>query len=219
MSRRIVVASIVLAMLSLVAAPAAAQPASPGAFEIAIGGLWMNHSPLTSGDATETTPGGTAFRLFATSTTLGTLTGAELLVGVHIGRHFEVFGAGSFGARQLRINVTDDAENGPSVTASERLEQYLFTGGVLWAFTQSRLAPFISAEAGQLRQLHEEKTLVETGLVYMAGGGLNIQFTDPRGDIGVGVRVHARAMLRSNQFLIDTERVTPAANVSLFVRF
>ncbi len=216
MSRRAFVSLFMLAMLAAVPAPAAAQP---GAFEVAIGGLWMNKSPLTSSNANETTPGGTAFPLFATSTALSTLTAAELQIGVHLGQHLEVFGAGSFGSRQLRIAVTDDKENGASVTASERLEQYLFTGGALWAFSQSRLAPFVSAEAGQLRQLHEEKTLVESGLVYMAGGGANIQFTDPRGDVGVGARVHARAMLRSKQFLINTERVTPAVTVLLFVRF
>lgn len=216
MSRRAIIASIVLAVLGAVPAPAAAQP---GAFEVAVGGLWMNKSPLTSSRANETTPGGTAFPLFSTSTSLSTLTAAELQIGVHLGQHLEVFGAGSFGSRQLRIAVTDDVENGAAVTASERLQQYLFTGGALWIFSESRMAPFISAEAGQLRQLHEEKTLVESGLVYMAGGGVNIQFTDPRGDVGVGARVHARAMLRSKQFLIDTERVTPAVNVSLFVRF
>ena len=98
MSRRAIVTSIVLAVLAGVPAPVTAEP---GAFEVAVGGLWMNKSPLTSSSANETTPGGTAFPLFATSTDLSTLTAAELQIGVHLGRHLEAFGAASFDAGSM----------------------------------------------------------------------------------------------------------------------
>jgi hypothetical protein len=217
MTRSWITTTIVLVLLAINAAPAGAQSrGSAGALEIAVGGLWMNTSPLTTGDAKETMPNGQAFNLFTTSTSLTQMRAAEVQVGVHLGRHLEVFGAGSFGRRQLQISATNDVENAPAVTASERLEQYAFTGGVLWFLSQSRVAPFLSAEAGQLRELHEDKTLVESGLVYMAGGGINMAFSNGG---SVGARIAGRAVLRSQQFLLNTKRIMPAVGVSLFVRF
>jgi hypothetical protein len=217
MKRRVMATTIVLAALVAVAAPAAGQPGgSPAALEVAVGALYMNRSPLTSGDARETTPTGDSFSLFSTSTTLSAMTGGELHVGVHMTRHLELFGAASFGSRQLRIEATNDKEKAADVTASERLQQFTFTGGALWFLGGSRVAPFLSAEAGQLRELHEDKTFVESGLVYMAGGGVSMLFAE-RGS--AGLRLAGRAVVRSKQFLLDTKRVSPAVGLSVFVRF
>ena len=217
MMRPAMMTTVVLAVLAAAASPAAAQTrASAGLLDVAVGALYMNRSPLTSGDAKETTPTGGSFSLFSTSTTLSAMTGGELHVGVHVTRHLELFGAGSFGSRQLRIEATNDTENAAAVTASERLQQFTFTGGALWFLGGSRLAPFLSAEAGQLRELHEDKTLVESGLVYMAGGGISMLFAE-RGS--AGLRLAGRAVVRSKQFLLDTKRVSPAVGLSVFVRF
>ena len=217
MTRPAMIATIGLAVLVAVAAPAAAQSGgSAGAIEVAAGGLYMNRSPLTSGDAKETTPTGASFSLFSTSTTLSAMTGGELHVGVYLSRHLELFGAASFGSRQLRLEATNDTENAAALTATERLQQFTFTGGALWLLSESRVAPFLSAEAGQLRQLHEDKTLVESGLVYMAGAGVNMRVTE-RGS--AGLRLAGRAVVRSKQFLLDTKKVSPAVGVSVFVRF
>ena len=216
MTRPAIITTIGLAML-VAAAPAAAQSGgSAGAIEVAAGALYMNRSPLTSGDAKETTPTGGSFSLFSTSTSLTAMTGGELHVGVSLTRHLELFGAASFGSRQLRIEATNDKENAAAVTASERLQQFTFTGGALWFLGGSRFAPFLSAEAGQLRELHEDKTLVESGLVYMAGAGVDMRFA-PRG--WAGLRLAGRAVVRSKQFLLDTKQVSPAVSVSVFVRF
>jgi hypothetical protein len=217
MTRPEIIATIALAVLLVAAAPAAAQSGgSAGAIDVAVGALYMNRSPLTSGDANETTPAGGSFSLFSTATTLAAMTGGELHVGVHMTRHLELFGAASFGSRQLRIEATNDKENAAAVTASERLQQFTFTGGALWFLGGSRVAPFVSAEAGQLRELHEDKTLVESGLVYMAGAGVSMLFAE-RGS--AGLRLGGRAVVRSKQFLLDTKRVSPAVGLSVFVRF
>ena len=54
-------------------------------------------------------------------------------------------------------------------------QQYLFDGGADVAAADSasgsRLAPFVAGGAGYLRQLHEDRTLAETGQIYYAGGG------------------------------------------------
>jgi hypothetical protein len=217
MTRPAIIATIVLAVLVAAAAPASAQSGgSAGAIDVAVGALYMNRSPLASGDAKETTPTGGSFSLFSTSTTLAAMTGGELQMGVHMSRHLELFGAASFGSRQLRIEATNDKENAAAVTASERLQQFTFTGGALWFLGGSRVAPFLSAEAGQLRELHEDKTFVESGLVYMAGGGVSMLFAE-RGS--AGLRLAGRAVVRSKQFLLDTRRVSPAVGLSVFVRF
>jgi hypothetical protein len=215
MTRATMATTIAIAWLGL-AAPAAAQSASPAAIEIAVGPFYTNRSPLASGNAKETTPSGDAFSLFTTSTTLSAMTAGELQVGVYLTRHLEVFGAGTFGTRRLRIEVANDKESAAAVTASERLQQFTFTGGAIWLLSESRLAPFVTAQVGQLRELHEDKTLVETGLVYMAGGGVNMLLAD-RGS--VGVRLTGRAVLRPKDFLLDTKRVTPAVSLAVFVRF
>lgn len=217
MRRPAILTMMVLAGLVAAAAPAAAQSGgSAGAIEVAVGALYMNRSPLTSGDAKETTPTGGTFSLFSTSTTLSAMTGSELHVGVHMTRRVELFGAASFGSRQLRIEATNDQENAASVTASERLQQFTFTGGARWFLSESRVAPFLSVEAGQLRELHDNKTLVESGLVYMAGAGVSMLFADGG---AAGLRLAGRAVVRSKQFLLDTKRVSPAVGVSVFVRF
>ena len=146
MTRPEIIATIALAVLLAAAAPAAAQSrGSAGAIDVAVGALYMNRSPLASGDAKETTPTGGSFSLFSTSTTLAAMTGGELHVGVHMTRHLQLFGAASFGSRQLRIEATNDKENAAAVTAAERLQQFTFTGGALWFLSGSRVAPFLSA--------------------------------------------------------------------------
>jgi|RhiMethySRZTD1v2_1073278.scaffolds.fasta_scaffold892339_2 hypothetical protein len=217
MMRPAMMTTVVLAVLAAAASPAAAQTrASAGLLDVAVGALYMNRSPLTSGDAKETTPTGESFSLFSTSTTLSAMTGAELHVGVHMTPGLELFGAASFGSRQLRIEATNDKENAAAVTASEKVQQFAFTGGALWFLSEARIAPFLSVEAGQLRELHEDKTLVESGLVYMAGAGVSMLFSD-RG--AVGLRLAGRAVVRSKQFLLNTKKVSPAVGVSVFVRF
>lgn len=221
MTRPIRIASMIVAILGVSAASAGAQPAgSPGRIDVALGGLWMGRPPSITSDANETTSAASAFRLFTTSTTLGAMTAGEIHVGLHIGENLEVFGAGSLGSRQLSIAASADSENAAPVTATERLRQFTFTGGALWFFSQSRIAPFLSLEAGNLRELHEDKALLETGRVYMLGGGVNVPLsTLSDGDIGIGVRLNARGVMRSSGFLVGSKKISPAAGVSLFVRF
>jgi hypothetical protein len=180
----------------------------------------MSREALATGDARETTSSGDPFRLFASSTTLAAMTAGEVRLGVPLGRRLEVFGDGSFGTRQLRIAATADFENATPITAAERVEQFTLTGGVMWFVSRSRVAPFVTAEAGVLRELHEERTLVESGRVYLVGGGADFVLATRRGGRrALGARVDARAMLRSKGFLLESSRVSPAVGISVFARF
>src|SRR5205085_12047598 len=103
--------------------------------------------------------------LFSANTTLSRALFAEMRVALRLSRHVEAEGAMSYGKPQLRIAATSDAENAAPVTATERVEEFRFTGGLLWypaGFSaDSRVAPFVIGEAGLLRALHEELTFVQ----------------------------------------------------------
>ncbi len=215
--RRLTLTSILVAAVLAVPAFAVAQAtADAGTVEISAGALYTNRLSLGSSDAKLTTGTGDAFPLFTTTTSLSAMTGGELQVGYRVTDHLEVFGAGSFGKRQLRIEAANDKENAPTLTASERLQEFAFTGGLRWLFSESgRFTPFVTVEAGQARRLHEEKTLVETSLVYAAGAGVNMLFSDSG---AFGVRLTGRGIVRPDEFLLDTKRVSPAVSIAVFMR-
>ena len=219
---RLVRAAAVAATVLGGAVPARAQASDTGLLEIAIGAAMTNGSTLSSGDGTETTSSGGAFTLFSTRTTLARAASAEMHLGVRLTRRFEVEGAVSYGKPRLRIAVTNDVENASLITATERVEEFAVTGGVLWypaGFSpESQVAPFVEVGAGYLRVLHEELTFVQDGREYLAGGG--VKFVLHRGGAvrRVGFRVDARAIAR-NKGLFSTTRVSPAVGASLFMRF
>ena len=75
---------------------------------------------------------------------------------------------------RVGVAIGGDAEAPSQQLPGEELEQYLIDGGVTWQVPirmGARLAPFVSGGATYLRQLHEDRTLAETGQIYYAGGG------------------------------------------------
>src|SRR5262245_14590034 len=216
MRRLTSISMLVAAWLAVPVFAAAQARAEAGTVEISAGGLYMNRLSLGSSDGKLTTGTGDAFPLFTTTTSLSAMTGGELQAGYRVSDHLEVFGAGGFGKRQLRIEAANDKENAPSLTASERLQEFVFTGGVRWLFSEGgRFSPFVTVEAGQARRLHEDKTLVETSLVYAAGAGVNMLFSDSG---SFGVRLTGRGIVRPDEFLLDTKRVSPAVSIAVFMR-
>ena len=146
--------------------PAAAQsvPATgPGRLEVAIGALWIGHQTLGSNDANETTPGGSRLRIFSTASDLASVAGLEGRIAVRLIRSLEVEVEASYGTPQLKTTISNDIENAPPVTAIETVEQFTVGAGVVWYVPlrpwSSRLAPFVTAGGGHLRQMHEERTL------------------------------------------------------------
>jgi hypothetical protein len=213
-------------LLALRAEPARAQSAvQPGRIEIAVGARRTGGLSIAAGDATETTPSGTAFRLFTASTTLASATSFEARVGVRITRRLEAQLSGGYGTPQLRISVSNDIENGAAVTSTERLQQFTVRGGAVWSLSplgRWGFAPFVTAEAGYLRELHEANTLVQSGRVFEIGGGAKYPFTSNgrRRFKQIGARLDARAVLRANGAAFDHSlHVAPAVGASLYLRF
>ena len=98
----------------------------------------------------------------------------------------------------------------------------MFDGGVTWQppINMGRaLAPFVSGGAGYLRQLHEDRTLVETGQLYYAGGGARLWLrgghdrTRP-----IGVRGEFRFTVRRQGIdFADKTRAYPTFSLFAFV--
>jgi hypothetical protein len=209
----------------LSASPASAQSASAAEsrFELGIGGLWMGTGSMGSKTATETTGSGAATPLFNTTSELGSAFGVEGRIGVRVFRSLVAEADSSYLKPQLRIATSADTEGAAPVTATETVEQFTIGGGALWYLHQSpRIAPFVMAGAGYLRQLHEQGTLVGAGSYYQFGGGVNLLLVPSRRfhTKGLGARVDVRALIRSKGIAFDGGSTTsPAAGVSAFVRF
>ena len=161
-----------------------AQPATgpePGRVELGIGRTWIGRETVGSGDATETTSSGGALSLFSTSTELAAGSGFEGRVGIKLTRAFELEASGAYAVLHLRTQISGDFENAVSVTATETVQQFTVGGGLLWYVRHhqaqpARVAPFLMAGGGYLRELHEGSVLVETGRFYAVGGGVKFLF-------------------------------------------
>ncbi|MFI5179235.1 MAG: hypothetical protein ACHQO8_11750 [Vicinamibacterales bacterium] len=208
------------------ARPAAAQSPEPGRFEAGIGPLWTGGASLGSRDANETTSTGGAFPLFSTSTELSSAAGVEARAGVRVWQRFEAEASASYGRAELRTTVGNDSEGAAAVTAAETIHQFTFNGGVVWYPPRprvgTRLTPFVSVNAGYLRQLHEAATLAVTGHVYQVGGGVKYRLVSrPSSHVkGIGVRLDVRVAARSGGVAFDARtRYAPTLGASLFARF
>jgi hypothetical protein len=211
---------------SRVAAAQSVPAAEPGRLEVSVGALWIGQLALGSNDANETTPTGGNLKIFSTSTDLGSVAGLEARMGVRLLQSLEAEVEGSYGTPQLKVTITGDIENAPDVTATESVQQFTLGAGVMWYLpvhaARARLVPFVSGGVGHLRQVHEERTSLETGLYYYVGGGAKwLLFARPRGFVNaIGLRVDARAIVRTKGVAFDDGgHTSPAIGASAFVRF
>jgi hypothetical protein len=212
------------AMCAIVAAPARAQDAARGRFEIAAGVTWTGSMSLGTPAATETAPSG-RFTLFSTSTGLSSATGVEARVGVRLTPRVLVEASSAYSRPVLRAAVSGDVENGAPLTATDTLRQITVDGALVIDVMREervhRASPFIIAGAGYLRQLHEGDTLAVNGQRYFAGGGVKLLLMSRAHKLkGVGLRADARALVQRHGASFD-ERVhtSPLLSASVFLRF
>lgn len=165
------------------------------------------------------------FTLFRTSTTFGSATGVEGRVGVAITRSIAVEGSVAWSQPHLDVVISEDVEGGNGSFEGETTSQYVIEGSVVWTLPivrdTARIRPFVFGGAGYLRQLHEERTLVETGQLFHVGGGIRYRL---RGADGrrrqLGVRGDARAYIRRDGIeLEDKSRTYPVLSALVFVGF
>jgi hypothetical protein len=156
-----------------------------------------------------------AFTLFRTESTLGGAPGLDARVAYAVSPRFSVEVAGTFSRPQLGIRITQDSEGAPSAEASESIDQYTVEGsGIVHLGARPfgrAVRPYLIGGGGYLRQLHDDRVLVETGRVAYGGGGLNYWL---RGQAGrrraLGIRGEVCAVVRSSGIdFEDKARVYP----------
>ena len=189
----------------------------PMSLDVTVGAEWVG--PVSLGASTASlTPNqaGTSdrFTFFRSDARLLATPAVTASAGLALTRIFAVEGRAAVNRPTVRVRISNDAEQAPDVAFNaERLTQYLI-GAALVAhlrrlgFAGGRAVPFIVGGAEYLRQLHQERSLLETGQVYYAGGGLKyVLKSRPRSRIsGLGFRIDARVSLQRHGFLFDGNR-------------
>ena len=203
-------------------ARAARELGRPHSFDLSVSVVGLGPSSLGSRSATLTpnqTGSPTPFTLFTTSARLQTAPGLEVRIGYAITRGIVVEGGASYSRPGVSLTVAEDAEDAAGFTSTaEHLSQYTLDVGVRFnldnlSFRQKRGRPFAWAGAGYLRQLHEGRTLVETGAVIGVGGGVTYVVRARRLGLrpglaspGIGIRADARLNLATGGYSISVDR-------------
>jgi opacity protein-like surface antigen len=190
-------------------------------YEIAAGVRFVGPESIGRVDANETNPGGGDFRLFTSDSTLHALVGLDARFGVRVTRAIRVEATGSYGASDLDVKLNSDVEGAAGITASERVRQFTVEGAAIVEMSRWRLGdhatPFVSAGAGYLRALHEDRVLVDEGALWHAGGGINL-ILRPSQSRALGVRLDARAVFQRG-IVDDDVHAAPIFGASAFLRF
>lgn len=197
-------------------------------FEATIGALWLGSGELGSEDADlrqSGTPTGD-FTVFATETRVEASPGFDARVAYWLTRSIAVEAGLVITRPVVSTRVTDDVEDAEDLTLEEDLDQYFVDVGVVLLLERFRIGertvPFVSGGAGYLRQLHEGRTLVETGQVYHIGGGLRhwLRLRDTGFLRAAGLRLDARAYMLVNGFAFESgARPHGAISGAVFLTF
>jgi hypothetical protein len=212
-------------------AQAADVTPSPRAHRVTVTGGLIWSGGYDIGDATAALRGNAVgasappFTLFTAQTSVDPAAGVEARVGFAVTRDLAVETGFSYQQPGLTTQLASDAEIPAVSLDAERLAQYVVDVAAVWQLPRLRLGarmrPFVIAGGGYLRQLYEERTLVETGSLYFAGGGVRYWLRGGDGvRRGVGLRTDARAQWRRDGVEFEGKtRLTPAVTAHVFVEF
>ena len=199
-----------IGVLMLLLATASSAQEAPGLRDnrltINAGVTWLGSYGIGSssaqlrGNGTGVAPSG--FTLFTADSRVATTSAGELRVGVSLTPRLTIEGGGSLSHPRIGVSISDDREAQAQALPGEELQQYVFDGGLTWqppVYMGRRLAPFVIAGAGYLRQLHEDRTLAETGRIYYAGGGARYWLRGAQDrSRPIGLRSEFRLNMRTN---------------------
>ena len=143
-------------------------------------------------------------------------------MGVALTPRISLEGGASFSSPNVSVGITADAEAASHELPGEKLQQYVFDAGLTWQVPVSmgrNAAMFVSGGGGYLRQLHEERTLGETGQIYYTGAGARYWLRGGHGPSkALGVRGDVRVNFRRKGIdFEDKMRTYPTFSVFLFV--
>jgi hypothetical protein len=219
-----------LAVLGLPDIALAQEPPALRAHHFVVGAGVVWSGAFDIGDATARLRGNgagasvAALTWFTAKSRITSVTAPELRVGFAVTPRTVVECGVALTRPRVGIAIGGDSEAPSQQLPGEELEQYLIDGAVTWQVPirlGRRLAPFASGGAAFLRQLHQDRTLAETGQVYYAGGGARYWLRGGRGaGRAIGLRGDARVNFRRNGIdFEDKMRTYPTFSVSVFVGF
>lgn len=225
------VAQVALMCVAMVAASGVARAQEAPAlrehrFTIGAGLAWSGSYDI--GDATAQLrgngpgPSASPVTLFTSDSSITSATSPELRIGFAMTRGIALEFGMSVTHPHIAVAIDGDAEAPSQALPGEKLDQYLFEGGATWQLPVrmgTRLAPFIAGGVTFLRQLHEDRTLAETGQIYQAGGGARYFLRGGHGITrAVGLRGDARVNFRRHGIdFHDTMRTYSTFTLSVFV--
>jgi hypothetical protein len=164
-----------------------------------------------------------SFALFSADSHLASAAAPAFRVGFALTRQLAVEFGAARSTPHIGVTISGDAEAPNQELAGEAIQQYAFDGGVSWQLPASfgRMAPFLVAGGGYLRQLHEDRTLAEGGRIYYAGGGARYWLRGGgRAAKALGVRGDVRVNLRQDGIDFENKmRAYPTVSASLFIGF
>ena len=201
-----------------------AQPA--GRFEVGGAIEWFGSSDLgdRSANLTANSPrSADPFVLFTTKGRQDSALGGGVTLAARLSRRFSVEGSFLVARPSLEITIPNDVEPLPDIVVEGRLTEYLFEGSVVADLVSgAKWSTFIMGGAGYLRQLHDQRALVDNGRVYHVGGGVKyrLRSSPARFVKGLGLRAQARLLVRDEGFSLEGQN-RPALNVGagLFAQF
>ena len=224
----------VLAIVAILGAPITARAQDAPALrkhQFTVGGGLAWSGGYDIGDATAQLRGSTTaptFTLFTAKSRVTSATALELSGGFAVTPRFAVEFGLAVSRPHVAVSIANDPEAPAQELAGEQLDQYLIGGAVTWQVPLPssvrigpRLAPFVSGGAAFLRQLHEDRTLAETGQVYHVGGGARYFLRGGHGaGLAVGLRGEARVNVRIKGIdFEDRTRIYPTFGAAAFVGF
>jgi hypothetical protein len=142
-----------------------------------------------------------SFTLFRAESDLTRGTGLEARMAVKLTRLFAVEVGGTIASPNVAVAISQDSEAGTGAQVAEKISQYTFELSGLVRLPLAKMAaravPYVIGGAGYLRQLHEDRLLVETGRTAYGGGGVQVWLRGASGPKRpLGVRADARYVRR-----------------------
>jgi hypothetical protein len=212
--------------------PASRRPGRPGSFEVTASTLWLGPGTAGTGEARLTENqaggGGAGFTWFSARGEYASSAGVRATVGYNLSRILAVEAGLAYSPSRIRFVVSDDRELGSGFTSpGQRLSEYFIDGAVVahlapLAFSGGRGRPFVVGGGGYLRQLHPGRTVVETGQVFYAGGGVKYLLGPrARGLVrAFGLRIDGRLCVRSGGWNLGSDNtLSPAASAGILAAF
>lgn len=187
----------VVAAVFVAGLPAAALAQSPGV-EVTVAVLADGGASSGTTRAELLDPSGNPFVLFEASHRTTRSVGGEVGLGFRLASAWLVEVAGSWSRPSLESRIANDFEGVEEQTASMRLDRFALGVAAVRRFGDGRATPYATAGVRWLRDLTDDRALVDDGLAAHAGAGLKYGLRTGRpGWLGhIALRAEARVTMR-----------------------